>query len=300
MFNFVVMHSRSEIPLQKSSSMPPGTSVRPGSAPANTETSGATEGESIAPPATARRRSIPPKGSVAYVHHVDVKLLTRPERRELVSQLFDVYTETCQGLSKECFEHEWFSDDDARVALFYGRNGTLVGQVCARITSVEHARQLHSVFSAGVFFRLGYKGGVRGAQFGIREALRAKVKNPQRPLAYLTRANSPVSYRLLARSIRRVYPNRHESTPDALTDLVRATLIARRTAVGTAPWLTPSTALPRDIDRIRTSKSLADDPDARFYMSLNPNFAEGTSLFVWVPLDVINIVSAVSRLATAQ
>jgi hypothetical protein len=53
-----------------------------------------------------------------------------------------------------------------------------------------------------------------------------------------------------------------------------------------------SRAIPRDPSRLRR---LNRDPDARFYTELNPRYAEGESLMVWIPLDVVNTVRGLSR-----
>jgi hypothetical protein len=58
-----------------------------------------------------------------------------------------------------------------------------------------------------------------------------------------------------------------------------------------------SVATPRDTSRLRR---LDHDPDVRFYEQLNPNFAEGDSLLIWMPLDVANIVGAFFHLLRAR
>jgi hypothetical protein len=47
-------------------------------------------------------------------------------------------------------------------------------------------------------------------------------------------------------------------------------------------------------------RALAKDPDAQFYVGLDPRFAEGDALLVWMPLDAANIVGGLLQLALAR
>jgi hypothetical protein len=61
---------------------------------------------------------------------------------------------------------------------------------------------------AGVFFRLGYRGGSSAMLWGLRQALRLKLREPLTLVAYCTRSSSPAVYRLLASLMPDIYPSR--------------------------------------------------------------------------------------------
>jgi hypothetical protein len=243
------------------------------------------------PATTGRRR-------VVRTERLQTRALTPAQRRDLGDRLYDVYLDTVRGYSREQFESELFGADDVSLALFYGDGGVLAGFSYASIDRVAHDGRDHAVFCAAVFFRLAYRGGTASALFGLGEALRFKLREPRTPLAYLTRGCSPASYRLLASTMPRTYPSRSNATPPEVEALVRA-LGTRRRYVhrGENLWIVQSCATPQDPARLR---ALAKDPDAQFYVGLDPRFAEGDALLVWMPLDVANIVGGLLQLALAR
>lgn len=55
-------------------------------------------------------------------------------------------------------------------------------------------------------------------------------------------------------------------------------------------------AMPHNPSRLRR---LETDPNARFYMEVNPNWANGESVLTWIPLTVANIAGGFFRLVRA-
>ncbi len=217
-----------------------------------------------------------------------------PERRHtLYGQLYEVYSDTVSGLTYQDLEELVFASE-GHVALYYGAADELAGFSFARIERIEHAGRTHAVFCAGVLFRLGYRGGMPAAFFGLRQALRFKLREPRTPLAYMTRSSSPAVYRLLASTMPRMYPSCKHETPADVESLVR-TYCAQwhYEPVSENPWIQRSPAMPHNPSRLRR---LETEPDVRFYMELNPNWANGESVLTWIPLTVANIVGGLFRL----
>lgn len=241
--------------------------------------------------------AVPRRKCVAFTRKLTVCDLSQSESRTIFDTLYALYLATCTGLSRTQFETLFAPNQDTRLALFYGDDGTLAGVSLASLTPVIHKEKEHAVFAAGVFFRLDYRGGAAGARFGLAEALKFKLRHPLTPLAYLTRANSPATYRLRLGTMSRAYPRPDAETPADVVELVRKVNAHRQTeAVDGSPWLVKATATPRDPQRLRAS-SLQQDSLARFYQEQNPQYAAGTSLQIWIPLDLPNILGALSRLA---
>ncbi|SON59811.1 hypothetical protein MSIMFI_01298 [Mycobacterium simulans] len=217
-----------------------------------------------------------------------------PEQRSaLFDRLHAVYSETTLGLTRDQLENVLFSADDLRLTLYYGAYGEFAGFTSIGIQCVEHEGKTVATFSPGGFLRRGYHAGVSGILFGLREALRFKLRQPHMPLGCLVRTSSPVVYRLFARTMPRVYPNRMCRTPPDVEALVRAISAGRHyTPVGESPWVVTSVAIPRDGSRMRL---LDDDPDVRFFLQLNPRFTEGEALLFWVPLNAATIAGGLYR-----
>ncbi|MCV7195172.1 hypothetical protein BST12_23930 [Mycobacterium angelicum] len=219
--------------------------------------------------------------------------LTPAQRTPLFDRLYAVYSETMWGHTREEFEKHLLSAGDLSLTLYYGDRGEFAGFAYIAIQSVEHGRKPVAAFSAGGFFRPGYHGGVAGMLFGLREAIRFKLRRPRTALGYLSRTSSPAAYQLFVKTMPLVYPNRFRQTPVDIESLVRAIGERRRyVRVGESPWVVHSDAVPRDASRLRR---LVDDADARFCVQLNPRFAEGEALLIWIPLNAATIVGGLYR-----
>jgi hypothetical protein len=247
---------------------------------------------------TARPSAAPTRGDgpqrIVRSERLRLASLDPSERSAVIDQLYRIYSETVQGDTREQFEAQVFGGGEVRVALFYGTCDELAGFTFAGIARMDHGGRNYAVFCAGVFFRLGYQGGKWSALFGLREALRFKLREPRTPLAYCTRSSSPAVYRLLASTMPEIYPSRHCETPAEIESVVRAFTARRKyVAVGEGPWVVKSGARPRNAARMRR---IISDPEARFYTELNPHYAERNALVVWIPLGPRNIVGGLLRL----
>lgn len=258
-----------------------------------------------ADPSPGPRRSARPRSGAARPslkkEYVRSTRLTSEKRSALADQMYDVYSETVCGWTRDEFSVQVFGsgdgDEDVRVGLFYNMSGDLVGFACSHIELFEHDGKAYAVFDAGVCFRLGYRGGASAALFGLREALTFKLRHPRTPLAYLTRSHSPAVYRLIATTLPRVYPSRTRETPSCVEALVSALGERRHYAqVGKGPWVVRAGAMPINPSRLR---GIEHEPDAQFYLKLNPRFAEGEALLIWTPLDAMNIAGGLWHLLTA-
>ncbi|MFL0181626.1 hypothetical protein [Mycobacterium sp. SMC-15] len=219
------------------------------------------------------------------------------ERSALADRLYPVLCETMSGFARNEFEEHVFARG-VRVGLFYGADGELAGFTYAGLDRVEHESRNHAIFSMGTFFRPGYHGGVQTALFGFRVALRFKLREPRTPMSYLTRSVSPASYRRMALVMPTLYPHSTRQTPAGVEALVGA-LIARWQyhPVAQDSWVVRSIATPHTVSRLRR---IADDPETRFYLRLNPRFADGESLVVFIPLNTANIVGGLFRATCAR
>jgi hypothetical protein len=250
-----------------------------------------------APPSAPPLRGSRP-GRIVRTQHLRSRSLGPAQRSELVDRLYAIYNETLYGYARDQFEDLVLGAGEVRLALYYGAGGELAGFAYASIERIEHAGRRHAALCAGMFFRPGYHGGVSGALFLLGQALRAKLREPRTPLAYMTRCTTPAVYRRCAVTMPRIHPSRKYPTPAHVDALVRALGTRRRYApIGENPWVVEAGGVPHHPSRLRR---LEHDPDVRFYTELNPRFAEGESLVVWVHADLTDIASGFVRALRAR
>ncbi len=243
------------------------------------------------PPAPLLYRTHP--GRIVRREYLQSSSLDPAQRCALIDRLYGVYCETVCGDSRDEFQGLVFGAGEVRFALFYGTQGELAGFSYAAFDRIANEGRRHAVFRGGVFFRLGYHSGAWAVLFAIRQALRFRFRHPRVRMAYLTRSTTPAVYRLLAATFPRHYPDRRCQTPDEVEALVRELSVRRRyVPIGGNPWVVTEDTSLRVPSRLRR---LEDDPFARFYIQLNPRFAEGESLLTWIPLDAANIAAGSFR-----
>lgn len=239
----------------------------------------------------ARRR-------IASTRRVTLGDLPPAERERLCADAHALYSRYKSGVDRATFDRQFFADDAARVALFHADDGEFAGFACASLAHVTHGGRVHAVYSALLFVDTRFRGAREATFFALTEALRAKLRAPLTPLAYLGVVTSPASYRMFAAAMPTFYPNRRAPVPTAVAELVRSA-VARRGLVfeDDERWLVRSLGVVRHPGRLSASETLRGDPDARHYVDHNPRFADGVAMLLWVPLTLANLCGALVRLA---
>jgi hypothetical protein len=233
---------------------------------------------------------------VARTEKVHVSDLSGARREALFEQLFAIYSERKSGWTLEAFVEANLSHPDTVIALFRDSDDALAGFSWVSTVRFEHEGQRHAVFTAGVYFRRGYEARA-AALFGLGEALRFKLREPRTRLAYFTPLISPAPYAFILGVMGRAYPNRRMPTPPAIDALVRAAARVRGFALAPGgSWVVHTRGTPRDGRNFDVSRSLQNNLDALYYRQLNPRFAAHHSLLVWIPLDLANVVGALTTL----
>ncbi len=240
---------------------------------------------------------LPPR-RIARSERLCLASLGPVQRAALVDRLYGVYRQTVWGDTREQFAANLFGVGSVRLKLFFGADDELAGFAYLGVERLPYGGRVHRVLFGGAFFRLGYRGGMRGLLFGLSEACRFKIRELGTPIAYVTRSSSPAAYRLLASTMPRIHPSRRCQTDADVESLLRLVSARRHyIPVGDTPWIVRSGAAPLDASRL---SRIERDPEARFFLDRNPRFAQGEALLVWIPADAANILRGGFRLLCAR
>lgn len=207
-------------------------------------------------------------------------------RERLADELYDVYIDRCYGLDRDGLARAYLGDPEARLRLFRDDVGRLIGYTIVTLRRCVVNGRTMGVLAAPVLARSGARIGDRAGMFGLREAVRLRVRHPLLPLVYVTRIANAASYCLLARNMT-IWPNRHEDTPAWIADGMKVVADAFGWESFGTPLRAFSGACPRDT---ALPGSLVDDPDAQWFQS--HGLDDVTDLVAWVPLDVANVTTA--------
>jgi hypothetical protein len=225
--------------------------------------------------------------------------LDAPTRARLTEALYPIYSESFVGYDADVFRGSiLFRSEDAELGLYYGPEGELAGFTSVEVTWVEAGGITHAVLNAGTYVSRRYAGsggGTTTVRFGLNFALRFKLRHPLTPLWYVPELTNPAPYRLLARSFPVVFPRPDYTTPGRVEALARA-VVEQRGMISREgqPWVARFQHAARGVraERFEVSTRLRDDPLVHFYVSLNPDFADGDDLVACIPLDLLNVIGA--------
>ncbi len=236
-----------------------------------------------------------PRIPVTDVKHVMLSDLSPAERTKLIDDTYAISVAYVPDDTREVFEQAFFSGDRTWVFLYRGADGALCGFAALSLLRVSHEGKEHAVFKGTIVVDTRYKLVARACMPIMIEALRWKLSNPRTPVAYMGLCSSPSVYRLLAGSAPCIYPSRRAETPETIKALMlKATRMRGFPCVDEDKLLVPATSRLAHPEGIRASRSLRDDPDARFYLEQNPRF-EDLYMLIWLPLDLGNVTAALVK-----
>lgn len=234
--------------------------------------------------AAAGAKARAPRLPIARVEHLMLADVTGAAREKLIDDTFRISRAYFPDDDREGFEAAFLKGDPTWVFLFYGQDDTLAGFAAVSNVWVHHEGEDHACFKGCVCVDSRYKL-TWGARLPVvREALKFKLRHPLTPAGYMGMAATPSGYRVVTTSVPRVYPSRHEEMPGSVRELIlKAVKVRGLELVDDERLLVRATSRLAEPERVRESRGLHGDPDARYYIERNPDF-ENHYLMVWAPL----------------
>ncbi|MEM7156246.1 MAG: hypothetical protein AAF799_25560 [Myxococcota bacterium] len=242
------------------------------------------------------------RGRIPVVRTVRVRWArVGPDRRLFLrGELFRIFSAYYEGFGIEAFESFFLDRQDVVLGLFYGADRQLAGFCSMRRSVVGAGGHRYGALSAGVYIDTRYRGGRVAAAFGLREAMRIKLRHPSVRLGYLGLAHTPAPYRLFCRTMPRVYPSRpdHSGEPPGDIAEVMSSMLDERgwPRLRHCPWAIATPMYHPRPDWLERKLGTPDDLDVQFFCERVPGWSRhGHALACWVPLELRDIAGASLR-----
>lgn len=218
-------------------------------------------------------------------------------KQEVIDNVFDIYKSSSLTLNKDEFEKAFFNYEGLQVCLFYNKMQELVGFVNSSIIFIKKDNnKKHAIFCAGVFFKQGFKGGKLAVLFGFSQFLKFRLRNVMTPISYVTLVSNPAVYRLLAENAHTLYPAKNKKTPQYVKTIFDKTVEARKLSlIDNDHYLALSQAVPRYVSKLSYSEKLASSPYSQFFSQMNPDYAQGKALLVFIELNLISFIFGICK-----
>ena len=145
-----------------------------------------------------------------------------------------------------------------------------------------------TIYLALIYLNPEYSACPTVAGAGLTEAIKYKLKNPHEELIYVACADNPLTYEFISQLSDSIYPKPSQRVPDQILTVINA-LKKQNGWISTNnhPMVINSHFIP-----VRNQLlNMHDDGSElnEFYLSANPDYIQGNSLLVYIPLHLANI-----------
>lgn len=229
--------------------------------------------------------------------------LSATQRETLAHELVPIFFDSYGGVEPETVRDEILFRAGGLLWVFRDSDAHAVGFLTYKVVSVEVKGRAHALLEGGVYFVRGVKNaGNVALQCALTRILAFKLTHPLTPFSYVVECLTPISYRLNARLMRRIWPRHNEVMPDRYAALLSATLAMRGFSPNPDRPYVVRYGDPASHQRLGHLREITSstDPDTQFYLQQNPHFADGDILCAIIPFDMADIVAAFMAILKAR
>jgi hypothetical protein len=218
---------------------------------------------------------------------IDKQLQNLPN--PLLNTLYEFIAKSYHVADQEEFNLYFLKPEEAgELTILFGLNDEIAGLIRTTQQTINVSKKTVTAYIASMFFNPKYKINPSVSNFGLQSAIEYKLANPQQELVYLTFANTPFTYELLNQLSDILYPKIEQTIPEQVMTVFNA--IKNHNGWKTTnhhPWVVSSPLVPIRGEASHCYNEAAEHSE--FYLSANPDFMQGNSLLVFIPLHLANI-----------
>ena len=217
---------------------------------------------------------------------IDPSRLAADTKQALIDELYATHCQIFDGVSKQVFANYVVNSPAQRTRIEVLRvEGEVVGYTAVHTFVREIAGQRRVVIRAESGKLPAYRRSANGALI-ISEILRACLRYPQLPKAFLSCLIHPSSYLALGHVAPQIYPSPKAPTPTPIQALMDEfadsfgleCVDPEQRSVRKVGWIT------RESDHDRVSWSSRSDDLTRFFIRQNPGYVRGHGLVTYAPI----------------
>lgn len=225
---------------------------------------------------------------------IDLATLDAVARKRLTEEMFALNTRLFDGVDRARFVREVIAIPArwTRILLLRNAAGELIGYNAVHLFERVLEGRPCSIFRVEAGILQPYRGMRSTLLFGMRQALAYRLRHPFRRLFLFCTPVHPSSYCLLAGHFHEVYPGPGRPVPPAKQALMQemADGFGEIPAASGDPGLRQVGWITRETEQETRSWEASEAPEARFFLSRNPDYRQGVGLVTLVPLSWRNLV----------
>ncbi|KTD59152.1 hypothetical protein Lsha_1848 [Legionella shakespearei DSM 23087] len=209
--------------------------------------------------------------------------------QQLSTDLYHFLAKSYHLADQDEFEHLIIRPDiDGELTVLYGVNDEIAGfsRTCRQVLTIGQKQV--TTYSAYLYLSPHFKTSATVESVGLTEAIKYKLANPDEEIIYLAFANTPIAYEFIYQLSDTIYPKPNQNIPEKIIQVIEAFKKQNGwISTGPHPMVINSPLVPL---RSQSAELIDEKSELNgFYLSANPDFLQGHSLLVYMPLHLANI-----------
>lgn len=209
--------------------------------------------------------------------------------QHLSTDLYKFLTKSYHLADQDEFEQLIIRPDiHGELTVLYGIHDQIAGFSRTYRQTLTIGKKQITTYSAYLYLSPHFKTSATVESVGLSEAIKYKLANPDEEIIYLAFANTPIAYEFIYQLSDTIYPKPNQNIPEKITQVIEAFKKQNGwISTGTHPMVINSPLVP-----LRSCSAELTDENSElngFYLSKNPDFLQGNSILVYMPLHLANI-----------
>lgn len=189
---------------------------------------------------------------------------------------------------------------EGELALFFSQDDEVAGlfRTCKQSFTLD--KKTVTAYTASVFLSPDYQLNPTIENTGIQQAIQHKLAHPQEELVYIAFANNPLTFKFFYELSDNLYPKPNQQIPNQIISILNALKQENLwVATQTHPMVIDFPLIPLRSYSNRIFEEQEDEIN-EFYHNLNPDYMQGNTLLVYIPLHLTNIGYGFNHLSTIK
>lgn len=177
--------------------------------------------------------------------------------------------------------------EQAEITVLYGMNDDLAGFTHTRKQHILWGGKKISTYLSFIYHHPDYKVLANISQMGLNKILSDTLQHPHDEVYYIAAANNPSTYEYLSQISDSIYPSPLAPVPERIAGIVHEL----KKQYGWVDYNNHPMVINSPLLPIRSRTPVYDDENTLndFFIATNPDYLQGQSLLVYLPLESLNM-----------
>lgn len=188
---------------------------------------------------------------------------------------------------------------EGELNVLLGLNEEIAGFCRTFKQTIPLGKKIITAYTAYLFLNPDYNVYPSMENTGLLQAMKYKLDHPEEELVYIAFANNPLIFKFIYQLSKILYPKPNQRIPEQIVSIISALKKENKwISTNTHPMVINSSLIPLGS---QTTTFYDEHSELHeFYLNTNPDYIEGNTLLVYLPLHLANIGHGFNHLHTTN